>query len=95
MISDTLQLKPRQRRVLDALEKNAGLLVPRSMIIEAMYAEDRCHAKDVRKVIDVTICELRQIMAKANAIGKIETVYGRGYRLMSLAFASTAARLNE
>ena len=79
MISDSLRLTPRLRRCLDAIEHANGRVVTRDSIAESMRPTDPVDFNSIR----VAINHLREKLRAADAPHEIETVWGKGYRLVA------------
>lgn len=77
----SLPLSAREYQILRYLALNAGRVVPKAAIYDALYA--LCPMPPFDKIIDVYICRLRAKFAKSAAQGGrfIKTVPGRGYLL--------------
>jgi DNA-binding response OmpR family regulator len=80
MISDDLRLDGHQKRVLDALETTDGRTLGWKEMEPAMYPVGDVPDEAV-SVLKVTVWQLRKILTKANSTRRIDTVWGRGYRL--------------
>lgn len=75
-----VRLSSREYDILRHLVLNAGRVVSKSAIYDALYA--LCAMPPFEKIIDVYICRLRAKIAKASQGGSyIATVPGRGYSL--------------
>ena len=76
-----VKLSRREHAIFQQLVLNAGRVVSKGAIYDAVYgmAEDQ----PFDKVIDVYICKIRKKLGQAAASGHqyIETVHGRGYKL--------------
>jgi DNA-binding response OmpR family regulator len=81
MISDDLRCTPRQQRCLDMLERANGRVVNRNAMREAMYPPPMDEPIDFENLLKVTVCQLRKIMGSGQDRPRIDTVWGKGYRL--------------
>mgnify|MGYP000848161997 FL=1 len=74
----TIELLPREFMLLDYLMRNAGRVVTRTMLLEAVW---NYHFDPQTNVIDVHISRLRQKIDHGFASTLLHTVRGAGYRL--------------
>lgn len=82
MISDTIRLSPRQERCLDGLEQAGKMIAGHEYLAEAMYPPPADEPREFRNLLTVTVCQLRRLLRNSSAAWEIETVHGRGYRLI-------------
>ena len=82
MISDSLRLTPRLRRCLDAIEHANGRVVTRDCVAESMRRPPAYEPVDFNSM-RVAINHLREKLQAAAAPYEIETVWGKGYRLVA------------
>lgn len=77
----TVKLSAREHAIFRHLALNAGKVVSKAAIYDAVYG--MAEAQPFDKVIDVYICKLRKKLAAAAVSGHqyIETLPGRGYKL--------------
>jgi len=73
-----LGLQPREYQLLEYLARNAGAVVTRTMLLNAVWGYD---FDPQTNVIDVHISRLRQKVDKGFAVPLIATVRGAGYML--------------
>ena len=76
----TIELQPREFRLLEYLMRQAGRVVTRTMLLEAVWDY---HFDPQTNVIDVHISRLRQKIDQGFATPVLHTVRGAGYRLGS------------
>ena len=76
----TIELQPREFRLLEYLMRQAGRVVTRTMLLEAVWDY---HFDPQTNVIDVHISRLRQKIDHGFAAPLLHTVRGAGYRLGS------------
>ena len=76
----TIELQPREFRLLEYLMRQAGRVVTRTMLLEAVWDY---HFDPQTNVIDVHISRLRQKIDHGFATPLLHTVRGAGYRLGS------------
>lgn len=74
----TIPLKPREFRLLEYLMQNAGKVVTRSMLLEAVWD---FHFDPQTSVVESHISRLRAKVDQGFAVELIHTVRGTGYRL--------------
>ena len=74
----TINLQPREFRLLDYLMRHAGQVVTRTMLLEGVWD---CHFDPQTNVIDVQISRLRTKIDKGFSPALIHTVRGHGYML--------------
>ena len=74
----TVDLQPREFRLLECLMRNAGQVVTRTMLLEQVWDY---HFDPQTNVIDVHISRLRSKIDKGFDTPLLETVRGAGYRL--------------
>lgn len=74
----TVDLQPREFRLLECLMRNAGQVVTRTMLLEKVWDY---HFDPQTNVIDVHISRLRSKIDKGFDTALLETVRGAGYRL--------------
>ena len=77
-----IKLSKREHSVFQHLALNSNKVISKDAIYDAVYGSSIDQPFD--KIIDVYICKLRKKIAAASESGwqYIETVQGRGYRLM-------------
>ena len=75
-----IELQPREFRLLEYLMRQAGRVVTRTMLLEAVWDY---HFDPQTNVIDVHISRLRQKIDHGFATPLLHTVRGAGYRLGS------------
>ncbi|MDR2215137.1 MAG: response regulator transcription factor, partial [Nevskiaceae bacterium] len=75
-----IELQPREFRLLECLMRQAGRVVTRTMLLEAVWDY---HFDPQTNVIDVHISRLRQKMDQGFATPMLQTVRGAGYRLVA------------
>ncbi len=73
-----IELSPRETAFLEYFMRNAGVLLTRKMITEALWERDR---ETVSNVIDAYVRRLRRKLSAAGETQLIATVRGVGYRL--------------
>ena len=73
-----IDLSPRETAFLEYFMRNAGLLLTRKMLEDALWERDRETASNV---IDVYVRRLRRKLTEGNEPQVIATVRGVGYRL--------------
>jgi two-component system OmpR family response regulator len=73
-----IDLSPRETAFLEYFMRNAGLLLTRKMLEDALWERDRETASNV---IDVYVRRLRRKLSEENETQLIATVRGVGYRL--------------
>ncbi len=73
-----IELQPREFRLLEYLMRQAGRVVTRTMLLEAVWDY---HFDPQTNVIDVHISRLRQKVDHGFATAMLQTVRGAGYRL--------------
>jgi len=73
-----IALQPRELRLLGYLMRNAGQVVTRTMLLEAVWD---CHFDPQTNVIDVQISRLRSKVDRGFAPALIHTIRGVGYLL--------------
>ena len=73
---ETIQLQPREYRLLEFLMKHAGQVVTRTMLLEGVWDY---HFDPQTNVIDVHISRLRSKIDKNYASALLHTVRGAGY----------------
>jgi len=73
-----IELQPREFRLLEYLMRQAGRVVTRTMLLEAVWDY---HFDPQTNVIDVHISRLRQKIDHGFATTMLQTVRGAGYRL--------------
>ncbi len=76
----TIELQPREFRLLEYLMRHAGRVVTRTMLLEAVWDY---HFDPQTNVIDVHISRLRQKIDQGFPTPLLHTVRGAGYRLGS------------
>ncbi len=76
----TIELQPREFRLLEYLMRHAGRVVTRTMLLEAVWDY---HFDPQTNVIDVHISRLRQKIDQGFPTSLLHTVRGAGYRLGS------------
>lgn len=76
-------LTPNETTLLLALRRASPGVLTKEQCIIAIYGVIDLEIPDP-KIIDVFICKIRSKLAKAHVDFKIETIWGRGYRLDSL-----------
>ncbi|MEO6137399.1 MAG: response regulator transcription factor [Luteimonas sp.] len=76
----TIELQPREFRLLEYLMRHAGRVVTRTMLLEAVWDY---HFDPQTNVIDVHISRLRQKIDQGFSVPLLHTVRGAGYRLGS------------
>ncbi len=76
----TIELQPREFRLLEYLMRHAGRVVTRTMLLEAVWDY---HFDPQTNVIDVHISRLRQKIDQGFSAPLLHTVRGAGYRLGS------------
>jgi two-component system OmpR family response regulator len=74
----TIELQPREFRLLEYLMRQAERVVTRTMLLEAVWDY---HFDPQTNVIDVHISRLRQKIDRHHAKPLLHTVRGAGYRL--------------
>lgn len=74
----TIQLQPREYKLLEYLMRNAGQVVTRAMLLEQVWGY---HFDPQTNVIDVHVSRLRQKIDKEFDVPLLATVRGAGYRL--------------
>jgi two-component system OmpR family response regulator len=74
----SIELQPREFRLLEYLMRQAGRVVTRTMLLEAVWDY---HFDPQTNVIDVHISRLRQKIDHGHATPLLHTVRGAGYRL--------------
>lgn len=74
----TIELQPREFRLLEYLMRQAGRVVTRTMLLEAVWDY---HFDPQTNVIDVHISRLRQKIDLGHPAPLLHTVRGAGYRL--------------
>jgi DNA-binding winged helix-turn-helix (wHTH) protein len=91
MLSDTLHLRPRLARVLDALENAHGSILSHAQIETAIRSAQpsRGHYSwtggGEDNNVKVAIHQIRRKLRAVPMSRDIETIWGRGYRLVDLA----------
>jgi len=75
---ETIQLQPREFRLLEFLMRHAGQVVTRTMLLEKVWDY---HFDPQTNVIDVHISRLRSKIDKPFGAEMLHTVRGAGYRL--------------
>ena len=75
-----IDLQPREFRLLEYLMRNAGQVVPRTMLLEKVWDY---HFDPQTNVIDVHISRLRAKIDKDFDEPLLHTVRGAGYRLQA------------
>ena len=87
-LADQLNLTPKvETRILNLLQAHLGKTCSRTALMDAVYF-DRHDEEPQTKIIDVKVCHLRKKLTAAKSQYEIETVWGQGYRLRSLAMAA-------
>lgn len=76
----TIELQPREFRLLEYLMRHAGRVVTRTMLLEAVWDY---HFDPQTNVIDVHVSRLRQKIDQGFPAPLLHTVRGAGYRLGS------------
>ncbi len=71
------------------LERANGRLVPEAVMMEAMYPPPAERPTEFNNLLKVTICQLRKILATRGSPQCIQTLRGRGYRLVQLPSAGS------
>ena len=79
MMSEVINLKPQEYRVLEFLMRHAGQVVTRTMLLEGVWDY---HFDPQTNVIDVHISRLRQKVDKGFNKSMIQTLRGAGYKLV-------------
>jgi two-component system OmpR family response regulator len=74
----TIELQPREFRLLEYLMRQAGRVVTRTMLLEGVWDY---HFDPQTNVIDVHISRLRQKIDQGFPMPLLHTVRGAGYRL--------------
>lgn len=75
-----IKLSHREHAIFSVLALNAGRVIAKETIYEAVYG--LLDSEPIDKVIDVYICKLRKKIAEATGGGKyIETLFMRGYKM--------------
>lgn len=74
----SIELLPREFRLLEYLMRQSGRVVTRTMLLEAVWDY---HFDPQTNVIDVHISRLRQKIDHGHAVPLLHTVRGAGYRL--------------
>jgi two-component system, OmpR family, response regulator len=74
----TIDLQPREFRLLEYLMRHAGDIVTRTMLLEKVWDH---HFDPQTNVIDVHVSRLRQKLDKSFAVPLLHTVRGAGYCL--------------
>ncbi|WBO21305.1 response regulator transcription factor [Sphingomonas abietis] len=77
---DLVPLQPREFRLLEELVRNAGRIVSRSMLLEAVW---NFHFEPQTNIVESHMSRLRTKLGLAGVRDAIETVRGAGYRLRS------------
>jgi len=75
---DLIDLQPREFQLLEYLMRNAGHVVTRAMLLEAVW--DYCFDPGTN-LIDVHISKLRAKIDRPDMVALLQTVRGAGYRL--------------
>jgi two-component system cell cycle response regulator CtrA len=76
----TVPLTVREYEVCEYMALNRGITLTKEMFLDRLYAG---RDEPMIKIIDVFICKLRQKLDNYEGAGRyIETVWGRGYRLV-------------
>ncbi|MDA8094382.1 MAG: response regulator transcription factor [Betaproteobacteria bacterium] len=86
--SQSINLQPREFRLLEYLMRHEGQVVTRTMLLEAVWD---CHFDPQTNVIDVQISRLRNKIDKGFSPALIHTVRGSGYVLAARESAPLAA----
>ena len=76
--SQMVRLTNSEAELLYVLSNRIGRTVLRDTLMSAVYTIS-ADAPETTKILDVLICHIRKKIAKLNV--RIETVWGRGYRL--------------
>ncbi len=76
----SIELQPREFRVLEYLMRHAGHVVTRTMLLESVWGYN---FDPQTNVIDVHISRLRQKIDKGFDRPLLQTVRGAGYRLVA------------
>jgi two-component system cell cycle response regulator CtrA len=76
----TLRLTRRQVALLLVLARNAGRVVTKQALLDAVYV-DGVDDQPCIKIVDVFLCKIRSALREAGADGVIRTVWGKGYML--------------
>ncbi|ADU52222.1 two component transcriptional regulator, winged helix family [Thermaerobacter marianensis DSM 12885] len=74
-----VELRPRERALLELLLRNPGRLFSRDEILDRVWGFDR--EPPASNVVDVHVCQLRRKLGPASRL--IESVRGYGYRLVA------------
>ncbi len=74
-----IRLQPREFRLLEYLARNAGQIVTRSMLLEAVWG---LNFDPQTNVVDVHVSRLRRKLDSGFGRAMLETVRGKGYRLV-------------
>ncbi|NDV50781.1 response regulator transcription factor [Salipiger sp. PrR003] len=74
---ERMELTGREHSIFNYLALNAGRVIPKESLFEAVYGMQDNTPYD--KVIDVYICKLRKKIRQRTGEAYIQTVYGRGY----------------
>ncbi len=78
----TIDLKPREYRLLEYLARNEGRVVTRTMLLEQVWDY---HFDPGTNVIDVHVSRLRRKLEEGFERPILHTVRGAGYRLAATA----------
>lgn len=76
--AERVALQPREFRLLEELVRNAGRVVSRTMLLEAVW---NFHFEPQTNIVETHMSRLRSKLALAGVMDLIETVRGAGYRL--------------
>ena len=73
-----IDLSPRETAFLEYFMRNAGMLLTRKMLTDALWERDRATASNV---LDAYVRRLRRKLSQAGESQMISTIRGVGYRL--------------
>ena len=76
-----LRLTDKQARLLHVLTRRANMLTTRETVYRVVFEHPNGDGGPDLKIMDVVLCHLRAVLRDAKAPGRIETIYGAGWKV--------------
>lgn len=74
-----LGLSHQQARMLLVLTRRANMLTTKAAVYRAVFEHENGDGP-ADKIMDIVLCRVRQVLRKMEAPGRIETVWGHGWK---------------
>ena len=72
-------VSPQQAKMLLVLTRRANFMISKETVYRAVFEHENGDGP-VWKIMDVALCNLRRVLRRVNAPGRIETLHGQGWK---------------